>query len=529
MTASFELSLILASKSGLLLEDVTSPDHELEPLRLAVAAAVQGILDGQEGWSADQYPGFGGATILERVEAWRAILADAHALAIGELEGGDDFGPLAIKESQWSKQIKDWEPIEGATGLITRSDDPQPVAADSVGIELPVDGHHLALTVPRAEAAAEATCRWIVDDVEPRSEGVVLYFHRTRTRILDATGEVAGTPFGAEHGNTSALQGDDWTSVWIRWGTPLLANELGVSLRFLGDPPLLRGRTWLLAGAPPAAPAEAPLSVPPHVADPKDRKVLGTYVATLEAEWAERAARVEADPDPAPHKLFFTAFDRASHPQSGGASSETLLALGNYLRVRYLSRAEHAHLGRDFTLPPEETAYWGPGVRAAGGLLLDTLAEHYTDKVGEPLPLGLIGAGFLAFSTGELAVFGHHGVPNGVNILSFVELCDLALEVEFEESVFRALRAHYATGCHAFALSYHACDGPRTQCSYRIENNPKGERELPEDMAEQIAARYSGPDIMARYTELVHAMLYDDLPPMDGATTPIPLRDVGCE
>lgn len=368
-------------------------------------------------------------------------------------------------------------------------------------------------------------------------EGLVLFFSRTRSRVLGVLPGSAGVGMT----ETSPVGPLERSATWlVRWnGLPERLDELCFTLRYLGDPPVVRATTWIVRQAPPVAPAAPfepgePGPVPPESATAGDLQALATYEWSYASELARRAELL-GEPH-AQAKRFFLELDRASNPLGlSPEESQPILRLGEYLANRYRRRALYRQdpeapaneVGDSLPLPQVEVASWAAEGAHSAELMEQLLLEHFPDGAGG-LALDEVREAFERFGGGELTIFGPHGSPNGLNIFCLVELALFLVHSGRKPELWMDLARAFGAACEIYVRSYHLCGGPRSFCAYRVDHNPEGSRAPSQAQRLAVRTAWAGPLPIERYERLLQASLLSDLPEVKEAGVR-PLDDFGCE
>ncbi|MHC4376250.1 MAG: hypothetical protein ACYS26_06610 [Planctomycetota bacterium] len=498
----------------------------------------------------------------------RAGIQVALQSQLSELQAAGDFETTPIADgwtypSIWNPRLDDWDHIDGAAiqmviglplapnpegnGVKFLNDPLLPPALRGLAspsldqlLQLAPKGWRYLFNLHVEETLGEEVreCRYCFQPgALEELEGLVLFFSRTRTRMLGILPASGGLALS----ETSPLGSLEESATWfVRWaGLPERREELCFVLRYIGDPPVLRATTWLVRQAAPVTAAAAfepgqPGPVPPEAATVGDLKALATYEWTYASELARRL-ELTAEPHLAA-KRFFLELDRASHPLGlTPEAAEPILRLGEYLANRYRRRALYRHdpeaaadaTGDSLPLPQVEAATWAAEGAHSAELLEGLLLEHFSDGDGG-VALKEVQEAFERFGGGELTIFGPHGSPNGLNIFCFVELALFLVQSGHRPELWMDLLRAFGAACEIYVRSYHLCGGERSFCAYRVEHNPEGSRAPSEAQRLAVRQAWAGPLPVERYERLLQASLLADLPPIEEPGVR-PLDDFGCE
>ncbi len=379
-------------------------------------------------------------------------------------------------------------------------------------------------------------------------QGIVLFFSQTRSEVVS----IEALPGGGGGRGPDALQstrlpgtkGHVFRVDWRR--DPDLTGSICVQVRYVGDPPHVRGFTWLTDG--PRVEIQAPVRtrgglppVPPKAVRSVDAAELAVFDVDFAYEMNARRAAVQnssASKVVREDMRFFLELEEKSHTRVSAANHDAYAAFGSFLANRYLTRAELYHfrpLGELDAFPGEEAASWSVPAIATAKMMRKLLEKHYPSSSGG-IRFRRVAQAFERFGGGELTVFDTHGAPDGANIFCFVELALLLIELDHDRALWERLLPIFGQACEIFTGSYHLCCGPRTHCSYRVAHNPDGARAATSGIKSDVSKRWAkGQDHAAAYDRLVHAALFDDLPQpgTNGLTTqdvmqPTLLLDTNC-
>lgn len=379
-----------------------------------------------------------------------------------------------------------------------------------VSVHPPIDPHYWA-----------RECTFCFVNTTGRTAGgLVVFLTHTRTKILDVI-VPGGTAAPLVRGDATVGRVDPPAAV-----AP--GEKLCFTVRFHGDPPFFRARTWLVDGARDEAPPPAPFATPPAAVVPGAAAQLAGYARTLRDEIEHRVELVAADKSPdRPFREFFLELDRSTNPanvEDEGERAEYAL-LGGYLSRRFLIRAERVHLMQPGATPTDPFGSWLPVAAAVAGRLRSLFEAHFGDGQGD-LDVPRFEEAFEKFAGGELGVFETHGVPNGVNYFAFGELA-LLLQAEGHEPDFWGPLVPVLTRtAELFAGAFHLCAGPRTACAYQAAHNLDGARAPGDAVKHHVRAAWRSADPAEEFGRVVHAALVDELGP--GPQLPRDLPDFGC-
>lgn len=356
-------------------------------------------------------------------------------------------------------------------------------------------------------------------------EGVAILFANTRTRVLSVAEPVAAVELSNPERST-ALETD---GVWILpWNTPRESViRSAVVVRYLGDPPVIRSRSFLSRQAlpletfVPAAPGHA-IPLPPEFVRPDESKRLSEYRLEYKVEIQHREALIRTSANHKQEKLYFLELDRTTNPLGlEGDHKDKVVHLGGYLAARYMRRSERRQSGQPpvtagaysgfLPMPEVEQRTWRARIIDVADLLASQL-KMYFPAVGGGIDFAAAGRAYELFGTGKLAVLDTHGVPNGLNVFCFVELALACLELKHEPELWAPMLRCYGVTAELYVRCFRACDSRNTYCAYRIENNPLGGRAPEEGQLLEIRAAWLGPNPTERYEQLLQSALVEDLP-----------------
>ena len=375
----------------------------------------------------------------------------------------------------------DWLTVPGGLSF------PISLCTDGSADEGESTGVYLSIHEPLAEHACEYPLA-VPGEVEVGAlVGFAVRFGRSRTGFLSIEVLIQqqqqqqppilalpqNTGFGVRFFQTGSLSG---------------ASDVTIRVTFVGDPPVISGKTWIEDPAratppPPPLPAPGLLAVMPvRIAFGDAEALRDDYERSLEEEWDLRelwSTRAPLTRSKKRHRLFLGIDRMSQSPDLEEEMQKAIHALGGQLSQLWLRRAELC-----LTSPEEILEVAKPF--APEGDLVDTLRfvalgmhRWLTNVDGEIWSEEDIREAFGMFACGECNAFDAHGAPNGVNMFSFFELALLlhdhhdALDVAeiggVEADFWRRMAITFAGAAEMFVHCYHM--GEFYVCSYKAAHN----------------------------------------------------------
>lgn len=460
------------------------PDPAAQKIASMLAPALQSPL----GNLPDDMP------LHESFEKYKAALENAFAVTFAGYTPGDSILGYTFEEEPIPSQDVGRPTWLQLVGLVVKM---SPVAIKQLefasvqyphGVEVE---HYLSVYPSNIMGTLTRSCTWCFD-VPPntRTVGIGLFIEGGRTRVVGAQLVTDQAPQAAPLSVAPEPHSNE-TLWFVEWESAHVDGKINLCIRldFVGDPPAIRGHTWLVAEPEPPIPGgPGPFEKVPEKYPDALRSGLVAYTRSFRDALDRRRELVAKrfssmkplTPEQAEQERahrFFIALEEKTNPAAlgQGERSDLIQALGLYLMTKVRGRVQSADY-KLFSVPtsPEEhhsdedRSRIERVVQLVARTMLELLLEHFPSS-SKGIDMKAVSRAFEWFAEGSLHVVDFHGIPNGFNYFSFAEFAALMRANEPSSSEWRQLFEIFGRTAEIFVGSFHECGKGSTVCALKPE------------------------------------------------------------